>query len=213
MISVKISKKKSFFIITVIAVVYMIFMGYKVSLFNKNDDYDESKYEELEAIGVPKEVTSILPENLINSIRNNNSIIELIDYDIANNNKNELLGTLVFKHTPIYDPPYSEEDYHDLVLTFFKRDKPKIPLIKDKMKYTYNGEYSLVNSFVFIDGIDYLGRRVHVKEISQPGVNIPELVVYEGYLRTRFNNWQDIPKDIDYIVLYESSKSLISNID
>lgn len=209
----KIAKKKSFFIITVIALVYMFFIGFKVSMFNKNDDYDEGKYEELESIGVPKEVISILPENLIISLRNNDSIIELTDYDIAIDNNNELLGTLVFKQIPIYDPPYSEEDYHDLVLTFFKRDQPKISPIKDKMKYTYNGEYSLVNSFIFIDGIDYLGRSVHVKEISQPGVKIPELVVYEGYLRTRFNNWQDIPKDIDYIVLYESSKSLISNID
>jgi hypothetical protein len=208
----KISKKTSLMIIVVVAVVYMIFMGYKVCMFNKNED-DENKYEELEELGVPKEVIRILPENLINSIRNNDSIIELTDYDISNDNDNELLGTLVFKHTPIYDPPYTEEEYHDLVLTFFKREQPKIPLIKDKINYTYNGEYSLVNSFVFIDGIDYLGRNVHVKEISRPGVKIAELVVYEGYLRTRFNNWQDIPKDIDYIVLYESSRNLISNID
>jgi hypothetical protein len=194
----------------------MFIIGYKIFVFNTSIEIDESTRVELKDIGLTDEIISLLPTNLINSLKSNSKIVKLKHYDIDSEN-DEYLGTLVFEigppYEPPYEPPYSEEQLHDLYITFFKRTKPKLPLLKDKLKYNYNGEYSMVNSFLFIDGVSYLGKVQHIREFAAgyDKSSISKFVTYEGYLKTTFKN-KSVEGNIDYEIIYESDKNRISHL-
>ena len=200
-------------LICLLFLIYILIIGYKIFVFNASIEIDESTRVELKDIGLTDEIINLLPTNLINSLKSNSKIVKLKHYDIDSEN-DEYLGTLVFEVGPPYEPPYSEEQLHDLYITFFKRTKPKLPLLNDKLKYNYNGEYSMVNSFLFIDGVSYLGKVQHIKEIAAgyDKSSISKFVIYEGYLRTTVKD-KSVEGKIDYEIIYESDKNRKTNLN
>lgn len=212
MINLKNIKK----IILVLSLIYILVIGYKVIVFNTPVVVDESTRVELKDIGLSDEIINLIPKDLINSLKNNSEIVKLKDYDI-NKKNNEYLGTLVFEvgppYSPPYLPPYSKDELHDLVITFFKRTTPKLPLIKDRLKYSYDEEDSLINSFLFIDGISYFGKNNNIKKIANRyDIKIPGFISYEGYLYTMFKD-KNYDENIDYVLIYKSTKDRVTRID
>jgi len=203
-------------IILVLSLIYILVIGYKVIVFNTPVVVDESTRVELKDIGLSDEIINLIPKDLINSLKNNSEIVKLKDYDI-NKKNNEYLGTLVFEvgppYSPPYLPPYSKDELHDLVITFFKRTTPKLPLIKDRLKYSYDEEDSLINSFLFIDGISYFGKNNNIKKIANRyDIKIPGFISYEGYLYTMFKD-KNYDENIDYVLIYKSTKDRVTRID
>ncbi|MDW7669257.1 MAG: hypothetical protein SCJ93_10565 [Bacillota bacterium] len=212
MINLKNIKK----IILVLSLIYIVVIGYKIIVFNTPVVVDESTRVELKDIGLSDEIINLIPKDLINSLKNNSEIVKLKDYDI-NKINNEYLGTLVFEvgppYSPPYLPPYSKDELHDLVITFFKRTNPKLPLIKDRLKYSYDEEDSLINSFLFIDGISYFGKNNNIKKIANRyDIKIPGFISYEGYLYTMFKD-KNYDENIDYVLIYKSTKDRVTKID
>src|SRR6056297_1803030 len=114
-----------------------------------------------------------------------------------------------------YYPPYSEEEIFDLYITFFKRKRPKMLINKDWLRYTYNYDQTLIFSFLNIEGVTYSGK---IKSIdgamaNRYEVEIPGLITYEGFLRTTFKDYQNSGEDINYELIYESTKDRVTRID
>ncbi len=201
-------------IILVLSLIYILVIGYQVITFNSPNDIEENNIERIKEIGLTDEIIKVLPENLIELLGRSTRIIRLEDYDI-NEDNGEYLGTLHFKidHYEPYSPPYSEEEIFDLYITFFKRTNPKLPLIKDRLKYSYDEEDSLINSFLFIDGISYFGKNNNIKKIANRyDIKIPGFISYEGYLYTMFKD-KNYDENIDYVLIYKSTKDRVTKID
>jgi hypothetical protein len=191
-------------------------IGYQVITFNSPNDIDENDIERMKEIGLTDEIIKVLPENLTEFLGRSTKIIRLEDYDI-NEDNGEYLGTLHFKidHYEPYSPPYSEEEIFDLYITFFKRKRPKMLINKDWLRYTYNYDQTLIFSFLNIEGVTYSGK---IKSIdgamaNRYEVEVPGFITYEGFLRTTFKDYQNSGEDVNYELIYESTKDRVTKVD
>lgn len=181
------TKKFLLGLIILFAISYIFMISYKINVFlSSESNISEEVFLELSKKGMSKEEINKLPNILINYTAKDNSLKSLTKSYV---NKN---GALIFSKQ---DESIKDKKENKISFSYFIRDNIKFnPFNKDTILIVMDSEEShKSNNFLFVEGIDYLGRTKIYNKIPMAYFSdqkyeagevfvVPNLIVYKRFI-------------------------------